>query len=184
MVGAPVSTEIWSPALQSTIISVRKLLPESFTSNVSSEFYVTFWQLSLYDIYIPVTCYTTEIKKNQTTATQLLSKSKTENSSTASKLKDESERKSYFAEQLEREQFYQEENNKRVTLRLSIEKDHWFNSVASNAVLIKLVCEHCIFPRALFTAQDAIFSSRFVMYLHTINAKYWRTLTCFDTVSL
>lgn len=43
--------------------------------------------------------------------------------------------------------------------------------------------QHCLFPRSIFTATDALYCAKFVHLLHTIKTPNFSTLICYDRVS-
>lgn len=50
--------------------SVRPLHPLKVWEDISPQFLVTFWSLSMYDLYIPVESYQREVNKLKQLATQ------------------------------------------------------------------------------------------------------------------
>ena len=58
-----VQSGIWNPGLLETIQSVARVLPDAVWKLVKPQFYVTFWQLSLYDIFVPTARYKAEISR-------------------------------------------------------------------------------------------------------------------------
>lgn len=173
--------DVWSNTLKNSINSVYSILPNDIISKLSPAFYVTFWQLSLYDIYIPRVRYAAEMKKNKYLALKIDESLKIPQSSRIStEMHKEKERHLEIILQLEKELINQEENYKCVASRLLIEKLNWFTTTEND--ITSLVCQYCIFPRALFTAQDAIFSSKLLLLLHSIGTKNWKSLVCFDKV--
>ena len=41
----------------------------------------------------------------------------------------------------------------------------------------------CIFPRCVFTANDAVYCAKFIHIIHTLQTPNFSTLICFDRVS-
>ena len=55
----------WHPVLQGLMDKIQPVLPESAWQTVGLPFYVTFWQLSLYDVHIPGKAYEDEIERQK-----------------------------------------------------------------------------------------------------------------------
>lgn len=51
-------------------LSVRPLHPLKVWEDISPQFLVTFWSLSMYDLYVPVESYQREVNKLKQLATQ------------------------------------------------------------------------------------------------------------------
>ncbi len=173
--------EPWNPALVPVIESISEYLPEEFKKCVAPGFYVTFWQLALYDIYVPENRYKIEIDKMKISLAKLDAELAVE-STGAVKKRRERERVSQSLATLEKELQSQTENFGRVATRLLQEKSSWFSENSTRSEIVNAVVQNCLHPRCVFSAQDAIFCSKFVFKLHEIGTEQWASLILFDKV--
>jgi THO complex subunit 2 len=84
--------------------------------------------------------------------------------------------------ELERKQHF--EHVRVVMSRLQREKNHWFPGDGSNRLdIVRCILQYCIHPRSLFSGTDSLFSAKFVLLLHSLNAKNFSTLSFVERVS-
>jgi THO complex subunit 2 len=177
-------------------------------TSVSPGFYVTFWQLSTYDLSPPSARYDEE-------GAALLASSRQEDQkynaadrsgdrarrSTASSHRTRRERYLNTAMQLTQELKEQTASRAFTLKRLTREKQHWFSHctsfdttclehckirhVAPKAqTLVGSIIEHCLQPRCLLSPMDADFCAQFIKVLHTQGTPGFHTLMCYDKVWL
>jgi THO complex subunit 2 len=72
-----------------------------------------------------------------------------------------------------------------VTERLRSESESWFTckSTQKNDTMT-IFLQMCVYQRACFTAQDALFCARFVLLLHQLKTPNFPTLICYDRVRM
>ncbi|GAB0096451.1 THO complex subunit 2 [Sergentomyia squamirostris] len=161
--------------------SVRPLHQSKVWEDVSPQFLVTFWSLSMYDLQVPAESYLKEIAKLKQMATQAI-ESKEMN---ASKGKKEQERYLALIDKLQDERKKQQEHVDKTMHRLAQEKDSWFLSrsvkSAKNETITQFL-QLCLFPRCTFTALDAIFCAKFVHTIHSLKTANFSTLLCYDRI--
>ena len=84
------------------------------------------------------------------------------------------------------EQKRQKDHVDKVMARLKREKDSWFFSrsakLAKNETITTFL-QLCLFPRCIFTANEAIYCAKFVQVIHSLKTPNFSTLICFDRVS-
>jgi THO complex subunit 2 len=90
------------------------------------QFYTTFWQLSLYDIFVPEEQYKAEIFKLKQQAYDMDGDRTTQTSSMIAKRKKDRERFFNIAARLEFELENQQKNHTKVMERLERERKYWF----------------------------------------------------------
>ncbi|XP_018897836.2 THO complex subunit 2 isoform X2 [Bemisia tabaci] len=168
-------TEVMSPIAQ----SVRPLHMAKIWEDISPQFLVTFWSLTMYDLFVPVNAYQREINKIKQTSLSL------ENSKdlVPSKLKKEQEKHLVLVEKLQDERKKQQEHVERVMARLKEEKDSWFPTRSPKSTKNETITQFlqlCLFPRCVFTMVDALYCSKFVHTLHILRTNNFSTLLCFD----
>ena len=83
------------------------------------------------------------------------------------------------------EQRRQKDHVEKVMARLKREKDSWFFSrsakLAKNETITTFL-QLCLFPRCIFTANEAIYCAKFVQVIHSLKTPNFSTLICFDRV--
>lgn len=183
--------------------SVRPLHPPKVWEDVSPQFLVTFWSLSMYDLQVPAESYLKEIAKLKQMSSQVMESKEMVSFSllcsrrlmmighgeilqNASKGKKEQERYLALIDKLQDERKKQQEHVDKILHRLSQEKDSWFLSrsvkTAKNETITQFL-QLCLFPRCTFTALDAIFCAKFVHTIHSLKTANFSTLLCYDRVS-
>ena len=93
--------------------------------------------------------------------------------------------KYYFSFKMLDEQRRQKDHVEKVMARLRREKDSWFFSrsakLAKNETITTFL-QLCLFPRCIFTANEAIYCAKFVQVIHSLKTPNFSTLICFDRV--
>ncbi|EGI68470.1 THO complex subunit 2 [Acromyrmex echinatior] len=159
--------------------SVRPLHPLKVWEDISPQFLVTFWSLSMYDLYVPVESYQREVGKLKQLAVQTVD-SKDMN---ISKGKKEQERYTTLIEKLQDEKRKQEEHVEKVFAYLRQEKDTWFLSRSAKSAKNETITQFlqlCLFPRCTFTTVDAMYCAKFVHPIHSLKTANFSTLLCYD----
>lgn len=165
-------------AVKGVIDPIVDSISPTFTStygNLSPKIFVLFWALSMFDLEVPQKSYEREIdriiKKN-------IPQSDDEKDI---KRKKEKERSDNLVKKLRDEQELQQDHCKFVLNYLEKEKDNLFlERAANNNELMHLFIQHCLFSRSILTASDAIYSARFIVYLHELKIENFSTLICYD----
>ena len=170
----------WHPILEKVMDGLVEHLPEEVVSIIGTGFYVTFWQLALYDIAVPKKSYSDEMmrvrrKRDGVRAERVVGQSanrkKEERMQELSKLSDD----------------ILTENGQHVKAsiacrkRLNGEKLAWFvNQAQSSEKLNTALWEYCFLPRILTSSLDAYFSFTCIKFLHTTATPNFRTLSFYD----
>jgi len=176
-----VDEQQWHPVLKGVIDEIRPHLPDGVREVIGPGFYVTFWQLSLYDINVPSNSYQDEMNRNKKKIAGVTS-DRSNVSSTHAKSK-EAQIKGYkqfnddlLAENRQHLKAYSETRN-----RLTKEKFQWFAAKSRVATELNIaLMEHCFLPRILFSPLDAYFCFKFAKMLHTLGTANFRTLGFYD----
>ncbi|KAK5953888.1 THO2 plays a role in transcriptional elongation [Knufia fluminis] len=176
-----ITEQRWHPVLRDVMDETRPYLPEDIRDVVGPGFYVTFWQLSLYDINVPSNSYQDEMNRNKKKITGVTSDRS--NVSSLHARNKEAQIKGYkqfnddlLAENRQHLKAYSETKN-----RLTKEKDQWFAAKSRVATELNVaLMEHCFLPRILFSPLDAYFCFKFAKLLHTLGAANFRTLGFYD----
>jgi THO complex subunit 2 len=178
-----VAQEPWHPVLKSLMGKIRPALPEKTWSVLSIPFYLTFWQLSLYDVSVPTKSYDEE-------ATRLKSKlinarDDRSDPSQAGLAKKERDKKLYLETQdrLHVEMREHIRSFSETKSRLRKEKDYWFAGLWGRwDALADAIIQHCIFPRAVLSPNDAVYCFKFIKQLHIQGTLNFRTMGVIDHI--
>ncbi|KAL1434887.1 hypothetical protein MTO96_001763 [Rhipicephalus appendiculatus] len=163
--------------MSQVVENIRPLHPAKTWEDLSPQFYVTFWSLSMYDLYVPTSSYQREMQKLRDA-----SNSEETKDMAPSKRKKEKDRCDALADKLAEEERKQQEHCTRVLARLRSEKDAWFQSRSSKNETITQFLQLCVFPRCTFTALDALYCAKFVHLIHILKTPNFSTLICYDKI--
>ncbi|XP_034472414.1 THO complex subunit 2 [Drosophila innubila] len=159
--------------------SVRPLHSAKVWEDISPQFLVTFWSLSMYDLHVPNEIYQREIGKLK----QLAQQAADGKDSNQSKNKKEQERYIALMEKLNDERKKQHEHVDKILQRLQEQKDGWFllrSAKSAKNDTITQFLQLCLFPRCTFTALDALYCAKFVQTIHNLKTANFSTLLCYD----
>ena len=177
------SSGIWHPVLQDIMDSIRPSLPKEVSSLVGAGFYVTFWQLSLYDITIPSKSYEDELSRQSKRMTALANDRTDVTAYGARKKEAEKKQISELADRLLAENKDHLKAFAESKARLLKEKDYWFASMNRNYErLNSALMEYCFLPRILSSPLDSFFCFKLVRFLHSSGTPHFRTLGFYDSV--
>ncbi|XP_052738245.1 THO complex subunit 2 isoform X1 [Bicyclus anynana] len=165
-------------ALEPIVTSITPLLPSRVWEDISPEFYVTFWSLSMYDLKVPVESYEREVDRLRAAAAIAA-----KDTSQGSKGRKEQERFITLVDKLQEERRRQEEHVSRVRARLQRECAGWFPARAAKSAkneTVTRLMQLCLFPRCIFTSSDALYCAEFVHTVHALKTPNFSTLLCYD----
>ncbi|KFY02485.1 hypothetical protein O988_02124, partial [Pseudogymnoascus sp. VKM F-3808] len=174
---ASTSEDPWLEVLAPLIESVRVALPDKPWGLLNPEFYVTFWQLSLSDIQVPMDSYTIENSRLTKEMAEIM-KDRSDMTRPGMIRKEEA-RKAVEAikEELLNESKDQMSQFGRNRSRLNKEKGTWFSNVNKRYdALNDTLLEECFLPRLLLSPSDADYAFRMVKFLHNSSTPHFRTL--------
>ncbi|CUA76847.1 THO complex subunit 2 [Rhizoctonia solani] len=172
------SASPWHPILVPVIKEVTSLLPERVLETIGAPFFVTFWQLSMYELAVPDASYTSAV-------TRLSNKIREPIPPQSRDVRFLEERRKRMQQQVEllpQEMKRQMTAKSLTATRLRREKNFWFplypnqNDVASDFV------HYCIHPRAVLTPLDADFCSHFLKLMAGMNMTTANCLKFYDLV--
>ena len=137
----------------------------------------------MYDLFVPENIHSKEITKKKQEIIKIEENRELNNT----RKKKEKERINTIIDKMTDEQRRQKDHVEKVMARLKREKDSWFFSrsakLAKNETITTFL-QLCLFPRCIFTANDAIYCAKFVQVIHSLKTPNFSTLICFDRVSL
>uniref|UniRef100_A0A6G1S584 THO complex subunit 2 n=1 Tax=Aceria tosichella TaxID=561515 RepID=A0A6G1S584_9ACAR len=158
--------------------TIQPILAEKYVScNLNSKLFVIFWTLSMSDIEVPLKCYEREIARLNQTVMEL-SKFGDEDQ----KKRKERERCAALVAKLKQEQADQIEHTNYIKMYLESERKNLFceNSYDNVYIESRQFVQHCPFARCIQTACDAIYSARFMLFLHELKVENYPTIICLD----
>ncbi|KAI9793668.1 MAG: THO complex subunit 2 [Peltula sp. TS41687] len=176
-----VAPEPWHPVLSTLMNKLKTTLPDSSWTSLSTGFYATFWQLSLYDIQVPITSYEEEIARLQKQWVGV-NGDRSDPSITGSVRRDrEKKQLTETQNRLSKEMSDHIQSFSDLKNRLKKEKDNWFAGFWGkwdnlNDALIDL----CFVPRLLVSPTDALYAFRMLRLLHSIGTANFRTMGLID----
>ncbi|KAG0699864.1 transcription factor/nuclear export subunit protein 2-domain-containing protein [Suillus ampliporus] len=178
----------WIPDLEALFDDVKKIAKNSVLDVIGPGFYLTFWQLSMYDLAPPAARYDEECAALRTLSRQEDTKYIAADRSadrtkrlTAGSHRAKRDRYNTFVNTLAQE--FKEQTASRVFTmkRLAREKHHWFaHTEHRSSVLASAIIEHCIQPRCLLSPMDADFCAQFIKVMHTQGTPGFPTLVVYD----
>ncbi|KAH8118538.1 transcription factor/nuclear export subunit protein 2-domain-containing protein [Phellopilus nigrolimitatus] len=170
----------WVPELHALFEDCKQIAPGNSFDTIGPGFYMTFWQLSNYDLYFPKEKYA-EIED------VLAAKQRQIERPRMTSLAQRSQRDRYAATiaELRKERAIQETVYRYTTEkdgRIDREKAHWFSHIGTGkgASFIQSLIEHCIQPRSLLSPMDAVYCARLIRTLHERGTPGFHTLMCYD----
>ncbi|KAK5083084.1 THO2 plays a role in transcriptional elongation [Lithohypha guttulata] len=173
----------WHPVLKDIMNEIEPRLPSEVVDLIGVGFYVTFWQLSLYDISVPKSSYGDEVNRNKKKITSIMA-DRTNISSSGAKAR---ENQVKVLELLNDDLLSENRQHLKAfyesKARLTKEKDQWF--AAKSRVSKELnyaLMEYCFLPRIFLSPLDAYFCFKFVKMLHSLAAANFRTLGFYDNL--
>nr|GAT53854.1 predicted protein [Mycena chlorophos] len=180
----------WLPELQPLFEDVKRIAPAPAYEIVGPAFYLTFWQMSTYDIAPPHLKY-----EEQTKILKDLSAAEDSRYNQADRSPDRAIRATAASHRHRRDRYNQflsslTQDLKQQTAfrsftlkRLTREKPHWFSHCQQQkSVVMGAILEHCIQPRALLSPMDADYCAQIIKILHTMGTPGFSTIVCYDKV--
>lgn len=186
--------EIWRRHLARDIklnnngsVGIFENLKKSFMNSLTQidwdilnpQFYLTFWQLSLYDINFKDLSYMMEYSELRSQITGISMKLRRQNELTTKEKNNlEGKHKQLLSvlKYIKEDMNTHESNYKLIQERLEEEKSSWFLSddaegIKNDEVLNKrsvLFLQHCAFPRLQHSSFDAVFVSKFIFFIENL----------------
>ncbi|KRX35724.1 THO complex subunit 2 [Trichinella murrelli] len=157
---------------------MKELSQPEMRPELTTKFFVTFWTLSLYDLFVPTKAYQTAVDGIRKSIEQLESCREL----TESKRRKEKERFLQQESKLLQEQQTHLEHVSLVKARLMSESSRWFSSRAPRTALVSQMVQACLFPRCVFHEADAFYCVRFIEMCHLFKTPNFPTLVFFDRI--
>ncbi|KAI9825089.1 MAG: THO complex subunit 2 [Thelocarpon impressellum] len=171
----------WLPPVRRLMEDVRPAFPEDVWSNLSISFYVTFWQLSLYDIQVNTKSYDEELTRLKHKWIAARDDRSDMSSSGVARKEERKKHLTGLQDSLHEELKGHIQAFSLTRARLSKEKDHWFADFFGKWDTLNLALIQCCFlPRLLLSPHDALFSFKMLKTLHAAGTPSFRTIGVID----
>ena len=182
-VAAALSPEIkkpWNPVLEKVMEEIYEVHPAEVWTKFSLPFYVTFWQLSIYDVFVPMSSYENEISSINA---QVHTLDKDWSNSGQRAKREERERLMALNEKLSSELKTHIRNHRSTRRRLLAERDHWFTDERFKpSDIVSNFIQYCVWPRIILSPNDASFCAKFIRQLHNLGTPKFSTLGVYDNI--
>ncbi|KAF3482491.1 THO complex protein subunit 2 [Arthroderma uncinatum] len=183
-VGTEKATSAVSPfnaVVEELMEKMKASAPESLWEVVGLPFYVTFWQLSLYDIYVPQKSYEDETERLKKRVIAI-SHDRMDMSSAGAQRKEREKRQiNELHDQILDENKRHIKAYGQTRARLQKEKSQWFVGMrVKHEPLNIALMQQCFLPRVLLSPIDAFYSFKMLKYLHSSGTPNFRTVGLLD----
>ncbi|KAJ1969863.1 THO2 plays a role in transcriptional elongation [Dispira parvispora] len=166
---------VWPPYVKPMYEQCYEVLPQEVWKNITPQFYVTFWRLTLNDLQVPREQYNDVVSRYRQQAEE------------ANRAKKESERDSLraSADQFGRELIQQTAHCNRTLKQAELESGHWFTHqgmslVGSRSDVADTIIQYCLYPRIFYSPNDAVFCAKWIQLLHKWNTPSFYSLVMYD----
>ncbi|KAI0776038.1 transcription factor/nuclear export subunit protein 2-domain-containing protein [Trametes elegans] len=177
----------WLPELSPYFDEVKKIAPGNAADVIGPGFYLTFWQLSTYDLSPPAAKYDEECATLRTLSRtedslyrSAIGSSDRAKRMTATTHREKRDRINTIVNLLSQELMEQTAARVFTIKRLAREKQHWFSHNPKAATLAACIIEYCLQPRCLISPMDADFCAQFIKVIHMQGTPGFSTLMCYD----
>ena len=178
--------EPWHSVLKPLIRDLRPHVWSQFGTASSIAFYVTFWQLGIYDLHVPTNSYQEEITRVRERVTAV----RADRSDISAKgvkekegkIKDLMDMQDKLGQEMKAHvDFYTQTRH-----RLAREKDHWFSGLGSTRQsldsLNTALLQDCFLPRMILSPLDAQYTFKMIFFLHSSGTPGFRTMFLLDSI--
>lgn len=157
----------FADVLQPLVDAIQELFPSTTWQNISPEFYVTFWSLSLGDLHVPQMSYEAEHDRLYKESNDVM---KDRSDMTRQGMNRKEEKKAALqalAKSIREEMSSHIERYQKTKFRLARQSKFWFvGDTTQAAVIADAVLEHCLLPRLLTSTSDTEYCFRLMKFLH------------------
>ncbi|EAW12618.1 putative THO complex component (Rlr1) [Aspergillus clavatus NRRL 1] len=170
-----------NPVMQDLEDQAKSALSPETWGVVGLHFYVTFWQLSLYDVHIPQKAYEDEIER-QKKKVMAINSDRSDISMAGTQRKEREKRQiTQLQERILEENKAHLKAYGQTRARLQKEKDRWFAGMRGKHDSLNVsLLEQCFLPRLLLSPIDAFYCFKVIKFLHTSGTPNFRTVGLLD----
>ncbi|KAI0729395.1 transcription factor/nuclear export subunit protein 2-domain-containing protein [Fomitopsis betulina] len=183
----------WLPELYALFDDAQKIAPPLAAQWIRPGFYLTFWQLSTYELAPPAARYDEECSTLRN-----LSRQEDSKYISAERSSDRTKRQKSYLHRDRRNRYNQyihmlgEELKEQTAVRvftikrLAREKQHWFTHFPGVGVsampIAQTLVDYCFLPRCLLSPMDADFCAQFIKVVHHLSTPGFPTISCWDRI--
>lgn len=172
------------PVLQSITTSIPAMMQnDGIFEIITPEFFVVFWELSLYDIHCPVKHYEASMKRYTDIIAQCRDPRSTLNQTNRPSAVSKMERQAQAnldALQVDLPRHKQDVENTMKLLAAS--HSRWFVDKVDRIKLVRCILQYCLYPRSIISELDAVYCYKFAMIMHQLNVSNFSSLTLIDQI--
>ncbi|KAE8356169.1 transcription factor/nuclear export subunit protein 2-domain-containing protein [Aspergillus coremiiformis] len=170
-----------NPVMQDLQNQVKSALPPETWGVVGLHFYVTFWQLSLYDVHVPQKAYEDEIDR-QKKKVIAIGNDRSDISMAGSQRKEREKKQiAQLQDRILEENKAHLKSYGQIRTKLQKEKDRWFVGMRGKHDSLNVsLLEQCFLPRLLLSPIDAFYCFKLLKFLHTSGTPNFRTVGLLD----
>ncbi|KAL1851188.1 THO2 plays a role in transcriptional elongation [Paecilomyces lecythidis] len=171
----------WHPVVQELMDEVKNVLTPETWEVVGLPFYVTFWQLSLYDVHIPQKAYEDEIERQKKKVIAIGNDRSDVSMAGTQRKEREKKQITELQDRILEENKHHLKSYGQTRARLQKEKDRWFVGMrGKHDALNVAMLEQCLLPRLLLSPVDAFYCFKMLKYLHNSGTPNFRTVGLLD----
>ncbi|TCD67697.1 THO complex subunit 2 [Steccherinum ochraceum] len=177
----------WLPELHALFDDIRSIAPGNAVEVLGPAFYLTFWQLSTYELSPPLSKYEEECSSLRALSRQEESLSHAADRSsdrlkraTANLHREKRNRLANFVTTLTDEMKEQTVVRSFTIKRLNREKQHWFAHNTKQSAIASAIVEHCIQPRCVLSPMDADYCAQIVKVMHSLGTPGFNSSSCYN----
>lgn len=172
--------------LSQTQASFPDLLPDLF-KGFEPNLFVTFWKLKLYDLNYSSSLYDSELEKllaNVTSLKENISFSRRDKDvkkDVIERLRSDLLRTEKLLSEIPAQRALHEEHERKIIEDVSGVFTSWIGKEYSLLSILKLL-ELCILPRAVHSSFDALFSAKFLFFLHKLGTPNYSAIAALSII--
>ncbi|KAF5860337.1 THO complex subunit 2 [Aspergillus alliaceus] len=170
-----------NPVMQDLQDQVKSALPSETWGVVGLYFYVTFWQLSVYDVHVPQKAYEDEIDRQKKKVISI-GHDRSDISLAGSQRKEREKKQiTLLQDRILEENKAHLKSYGQTRAKLQKEKDRWFAGMRGKHDSLNVaLLEQCFLPRLLLSPIDAFYCFKLLKFLHTSGTPNFRTVGLLD----
>ncbi|PSS02262.1 transcription factor/nuclear export subunit protein 2-domain-containing protein [Coniella lustricola] len=167
--------------LQPIVDTIQDGLPSATWQNLSPEFYVTFWSLSLGDLHVPQNSYEAENDRLHKEANEVMKDRSDMTRQGMNKKEEKKKGLQALAQSIREELGNHISRYQKTKFRLARQAKFWFsNSITDAAEIADALLEYCLLPRLLMSASDTEYCFRMIKFLHENQTPNFKLFTLYE----
>jgi THO complex subunit 2 len=177
------------PAIEALAHHFKMAMPETYGNHMCLEFFVTFWQLSFFDIHTVTTMknmseYSAASKHYSTEATKVSLERRDLSTQAVAKRKAEIQGYNDQSDAMRKEAHESYQAALKTQQHLKKEMNQWFEGISmmtqQSKELHMVILQDCFLPRIMASSQDAQFASAMLKFMHEAGVPGFRTSKLLD----